>query len=348
MTTALRGLLLGCAVTAAVVSGRAAPVASSPEAGPRPRLEAWKAQFRRPAAVPYPEDNAYTPERERLGRSLFFDPRLSGSGWISCATCHNPGLSWADGLPLALGDGMRSLPRRTPTILNLAWAPALLWDGRAESLEEQALGPIAAQGEMNLTLQELVLRLQAIDGYRDLFARAYPGAAISPEIVAKAIATFERTIVSGVAPVDRWVAGEEGALSPAAVRGFVVFNDKARCSTCHTGWRFTDDGFYDIGVADSDIGRGAVLPRIPLARFAFKTPTLRNIAERAPYMHNGSSPTLEDVIELYDRGGLAARASLSPEIKPLGLTPLEKHDLVAFLRTLTSHDPEARVPALPR
>ncbi len=351
MTNAPRVFLLACAVMLAVVSGRAASVVARPEAAPWAKLEEWKVQFRRPAAIPYPEDNAHTADRELLGRSLFFDPRLSGSGWISCATCHNPGFSWGDGLPLAIGDRMQTLARRTPTILNLAWAPALFWDGRAESLEEQALKPIAAPGEMNLKLQDMVLRLQAIDGYRDLFARAYPGAAISPEVVAKAIATFERTIVSGLSPLDRWVAGEEGALSPAAERGFVLFNDKARCSTCHTGWRFTDDGFYDIGVADGavgDVGRGAVLPRIPLARFAFKTPTLRNIAARAPYLHNGSSPTLEDVIELYDRGGLAARSSLSPEIRPLGLTRLEKQDLVAFLRTLTSHDSEARVPALPR
>ncbi len=325
-----RGFVAVCAVTVAFLSVLVAVAATSSSApAALPRL---KALYRRPPAVPYPAGNTRTPAREQLGRALFFDPRLSGSGAMSCATCHNPGLSWGDGLPLAIGDGQQPLDRRTPTILNLAWAPALFWDGRAESLEEQALGPIGSTKEMNLDLADMVARLRGIEGYRDLFAAAYPGEPIAPETVAKALATFQRGVVSGQAPFDRWIAGDERAISGAAVRGFVLFNEKARCSTCHTGWRFTDDGFYDIGVADDDIGRGKVLPDIALAHFAFKTPTLRNVATRAPYLHNGSAATLEDVIELYDRGGVAHRPSLSPEIKALALTPSEKKDLVAFLR----------------
>lgn len=170
---------------------------------------ALKLDYRRPQSVPYPDDNAHTAERELLGRTLFFDPRLSGSGWISCASCHNPGLSWSDALPRAIGDGMKHLGRRTPTIVNLAWAPALFWDGRADTLEQQALGPIESPGEMNMKLPELVKRLEGLEGYRALFARAYPGEAISPATVGKALATFERGVVSGDAPFDRWVAGDD-------------------------------------------------------------------------------------------------------------------------------------------
>jgi cytochrome c peroxidase len=336
-------------VTVGLFFGLAASVATrSSESNTASMLPKLKAKFRRPATVPYPEENAHSPERELLGRTLFFDPRLSGSGAMSCATCHHPGMSWGDGLKTAIGAGERRLERRTPTLLNLAWAPALFWDGRAGTLEEQATGPIESSAEMNMKLEDMIGQLQGIRGYKPLFARAYPGEAIAPETVAKAIATFERGIVSGQAPFDRWIAGDAQAISPAAQRGFVVFNGKARCGTCHTGWRFTDDGFYDIGVPDDDIGRGKLLPAIPLTHYAFKTPTLRNVARRAPYLHDGSAQTLEDVIELYDRGGVVQRPSLSPEIKPLGLTSAEKKDVVAFLEALTSQDAEVRVPTLPR
>jgi cytochrome c peroxidase len=227
---------------------------------------------------------------------------------------------------------MQQLGRRTPTILNLAWAPALFWDGRAESLEEQALGPIEAAGEMNMKLDDMVRRLDSIPGYRALFEAAYPREPIAAETVAKAIATFERGVVSAQAPFDRWVAGDEDAISAAAQRGFLYFNQKARCSTCHSGWRFTDDSFHDIGIEADDLGRAKVTPRIELARFAFKTPTLRSVAERAPYLHDGSAETLEEVMALYTRGGAVHRPSLSPEIKPLGLTSSEEQDVVAFLK----------------
>ena len=336
---------IACGVVGIAVSSLVASVTRPSTAAAGDRL---KATYERPADVPFPSHNTYSVDRELLGRTLFFDPRLSGSGWISCASCHNPGLSWGDGLPKGLGHGMRQLDRRTPTILNLAWAPALFWDGRADSLEEQALGPIASKAEMNLSLDQMVDTLRAIDGYAPLFARAYPGEGISSETVAKALATFERTVVSGVAPFDRWIAGDRRALSASSQRGFVLFNDKARCSTCHTGWRFTDDSFHDIGVPGSDAGRGALLPHIAPAQYAFKTPTLRNVSERGPYLHDGSAATLRDVIELYDAGGQVRRPSLSAEIVPLGLTPQEKDDLLAFLETLTGRDPEARVPVLPR
>jgi cytochrome c peroxidase len=308
----------------------------------------FASKFERPTTIPHPEDNGFTPAREELGRALFFDPRLSGSGWISCASCHNPGLAWGDALPRAIGDGMKTLGRRTPTILNLAWAEAMFWDGRADTLEAQALGPIEAAGEMNMPIDRMISRVAEIPGYRTLFERAYPGEPIAPETVAKAIATFERRVVSASAPFDRWVAGDGNAISADAQQGFMLFNTKARCEKCHSGWRFTDDSFHDIGVPGDDLGRGAHLTGIDVMRHAFKTPTLRNVDRRAPYLHDGSVATLDALVDFYDRGGLVSRPSLSPELKPLGLTADEKRQLVAFLRTLTSEDPAVAIPALPR
>jgi cytochrome c peroxidase len=327
----------------------AATVGHGHDGPPNADAARYRGGYRRPAQVPHPIENAPNAAREELGRTLFFDPRLSKSGSMSCATCHNPSLSWGDGRARAVGDSKLQLDRRTPTVLNLAWAPALFWDGRSDTLEEQALGPIEAPGEMNVKMGVLVTLLEGIDGYRPLFARAYPGEAISSTTIGKAIATFERGIVSPDAPFDRFIAGSERAIPADARRGFVLFNEKGRCSVCHSGWRFTDDGFYDVGgVATRDEGRGKLTPFIELTRFAFKTPTLRNVALRAPYLHDGSVATLEDVIDLYDVGGVAKRRSLSPEIKPLGLTTGEKKDLVAFLRTLTSDAANAHVPTLPR
>lgn len=304
-------------------------------------------QYRRPDHVPHPAANRHSIVRESLGRTLFFDPRLSRSRFISCASCHNPAFDWGDGMATGTGQGMRKLGRRTPTILNVAWAEALMWDGRFDSLEEQALGPIASEDEMAMPLDEMAARVQAIPEYVDRFAAAYPEEPITPELVAKAIAVFERTIVSAQAPFDRWLEGDDDAISASARRGFALFNEKARCATCHSGWRFTDDSFHDIGVPGDDLGRGAVLPGIEVLEHAFKTPTLRNVSRRSPYMHDGSVPSLVDTIELYDRGGLVDRPSKSSSIQPLGLTPTEKADLVAFLESLTSDDPPISVPAAP-
>ena len=341
---------LGVCVLGLTVALRANEGGRTSTAVPAERVasQPFLAGYARPASTPFPDENTFTPEREALGRALFFDPRLSGSGWISCASCHNPGLSWGDGLPRAIGHGMKTLGRRTPTILNLAWGQAFFWDGRADTLEAQALGPIQAAGEMNLDLPTMMARLVAIDGYQTLFAKAYPGEPVAPETVAKAIATFERGIVSPTAPFDRWLAGDEAAVSPEAKRGFVVFNTKAACAKCHSGWRFTDDSFHDIGVVGDDVGRGALLADIPAVQHAFKTPTLRDADRRSPYMHDGSVDTLEGVIDFYDRGGIAARASLSNDLKPLGLTGDEKRQLLAFMRTLTSPAGPVQVPSLPR
>ena len=331
-----------------VILGLSCPLLAQQPGHTTDEYRQYFSHYTRPDSIPFPEDNQYTPDRERLGRLLFFDPRLSGSQQMSCATCHHPGLSWQDGLSKAIGHGMQTLHRRTPTIWNLAWAPVLFWDGRAESLEEQALGPIVSPQEMNMRLPVLMKKLQAISGYRALFAWAYPGEGISEKTVSKALATFERTLVSESAPFDRWLAGNSDAISPAAKRGFLLFNTTAQCAQCHTGWRFTDDSFHDIGLSGEDRGRGQFLPDIQTAQFIFKTPTLRNVTHRAPYMHDGSLATLEEVIALYDRGGNVQRPSLSYHLKPLALSSEDKQDLLAFLQTLSSQGRSIAVPNLPQ
>jgi cytochrome c peroxidase len=340
--------IVGISVVVGFVAAVGLRSIAAGEPTPPTTLRMALAGYMRPSAVPFPSGNAYSPAREALGKTLFFDPRLSSSEVMSCATCHNPSLSWGDGLARAVGHGQKTLGRRTPTILNLAWGETFFWDGRADSLEQQSLGPIEAAGEMNLPLERLLEKVAAIEGYRVLFEKAYPGEGITRDTIAKAIATFERTAVSGTAAFDRWAAGDELAMSEAAKRGFVVFNEQGRCATCHQGWRFTDDSFHDIGVPTGDVGRGAFLKEIAPMQSAFKTPTLRNVDHRGPYMHNGSLATLDAVVDLYDRGGLAQRPSLSPEIRSLSLTAGQKQDLVAFLHTLTSDDRPITVPVLPR
>jgi cytochrome c peroxidase len=304
----------------------------------------FKKDYVKPEAIPFPADNPFAADKAQLGEMLFFDPRLSGSNWISCASCHNPSLSWGDGLPHAIGDGMKTLGRRTPTILNLAWAELLMWDGRKVSLEDQALGPITGATEMNQDADKLMEKLGAIDGYRAEFKRIFGDEGLSIKTVSQAIATYERTIVSGTAPFDRWIAGDETAISESAKNGFDLFNGKANCAACHGGWAFTDNSFRDIGLPDKDVGR-AEWVGIPSMQHAFKTPTLRDADRRAPYMHDGSFKNLAAVIDHYDRGGVQ-RASLSDEIHPLGLSDGEKRDLIAFLETLTGDNPNPRLPVL--
>jgi len=310
-------------------------------------LAELKKEYKRPKSIPYPEDNKYSKEREELGKMLFFEPRLSGSQVMSCATCHNPSFSWGDGLPKAVGHGHQILGRRTPTILNLAWAEKLMWDGRANGLEDQALGPIQAEGEMNLKLTTMIERLDVLQEYKDRFLKAYPGEPMNEKTVARAIATFERGIVSGKAPFDRWIDGDNKALTANEVNGFKLFNGKANCMACHSGWAFTDHSFQDVGIDDDDIGRAKQLPKMARMNHAFKTPTLRNVSHRRPYMHNGSEKTLESVVDFYNQGGKAKRTSVSENVRPLNLTPEEKSDLVAFLKTLTSKDASMTVPVLP-
>jgi cytochrome c peroxidase len=308
---------------------------------------ALRASFLRPEEIPQPKDNPITPEKVALGRMLFFDPRLSGSGAISCATCHDPGLAWGDGLSKGIGHMGTLLGRHTPTLLDVAYGEPYFWDGRAATLEDQAKGPMASGKEMAMSVPKTLALLRSLPEYVDAFASAYHGQAISMDTIAAAIATYERTLNSGQSPFDHWVNGDDSSMSPAAVRGFTLFNGKANCAACHVGWRMSDDGFHDIGLHDTDMGRAAVMPGIIQLEHAFKTPTLRNITRRAPYMHDGSVPTLNAVIDHYDNG-FAPRPSLDPAIHPLALTSGEKADLLAFLGELTSVDAPVTLPVLPR
>jgi len=336
-------LLTLCGTFAACASAGAAP--GHVAAGTDPH--SFLADFQRPTKVPVSKANPSTPEKIALGQKLFFDPRLSGSGVISCATCHNPALGWSDGLPKGLGHMGGRLGRRTPTIIDVAYGEPYFWDGRAATLEDQAKGPLTSAAEMNMPAAQAIDRLQSIPGYVAAFEQAFPGQGVSLDTFAAAVASYERTVVSNSAPFDKWVQGDEQAVSAAAKRGFVLFNGKANCAVCHSGWRMSDDGFHDIGLPGADRGRAAIAPGIVQLEHAFKTPTLRNINQRAPYMHDGSLATLAAVVDHYDHG-FEHRESLDSQIHPLNLTSAEKSDLLAFLDTLTSVDAAAVVPVLPQ
>jgi cytochrome c peroxidase len=348
---ALAGATLSCLIAFESFSFAAAIVGETrrSEQGARPSvaLEAMKAQYRRPVSIPFPKDNPYTPEKAALGKKLYFDTRLSVTSAQSCASCHNPAFGWGDGLEVGVGHGMAKLGRRSPTVVNGAWGAIFMWDGRLASLEEQALGPIQSPGEMNMPLDQLMQRLSNIAEYKPLFAEAFPKEKMSIATLAKAISTFERTVVSERAPFDAWIEGNEKAISEEAKRGFVLFNTKAQCSSCHEGWNFTNDSFHDIGLPSEDVGRGNFMAGVVKMQHAFKTPGLREISRRGPYMHDGSIATLADVVEHYDRGGVD-RPSRSDLMKPLALTAQEKADLVAFMMTLTSNLDPTTVPVLPR
>ena len=286
---------------------------------------------------PIPEDNPLTAEKVALGRRLFFDPILSRDYTLSCGTCHDPRRTFTDGLPVAVGVDSRKGKRSAPALLNRAWGKSFFWDGRAASLEEQALMPIENPDEFDMTIEGIVERLTNHAGYPALFQRAF---AREPnrEDLGRAIASYVRTILSGDAPIDRYLNGDREALGEQARAGLRLFRGKANCTACHIGPTFSDEGFHNTGVAFQDgnlidEGRFAVTGKQG-DRGVFKTPTLRNIALTAPYMHDGSLATLEDVIELYDRGG-NPNPHLDEELRPLKLTPKEKQVLVAFLRALS-------------
>lgn len=303
-------------------------------------------RFQRPLTIPFPLDRPYDPQIATLGKMLYFDPRISGAQNMSCASCHNPSFGWETPVDGAVGAMNTRLGRHAPTILNQAWVHPYFWDGRADTLEEQAAGPITAEVEMNATFDEVILRLDQVEEYRRWFERLFPGEGISENTITLSIATYERTVVSGWAPFDRWIEGDSDAISEAAKRGFELFIGEAECVACHTGWNFTDNQFHDIGLPTDDIGRAEFDPYDVEARFAFKTPGLRNISLRAPFMHNGSVETMADVIVHYSTGGIQ-RPSLSPQMVDFELTPQDISDLVAFLDTLTEEVTEVPTPVLP-
>jgi cytochrome c peroxidase len=300
-----------------------------------PALESYAV----PDAIPYPDDNPYSKAKADLGQTLFFDPILSKSRTIACVSCHQPALGWGDGRARATGEAHTPMAFRSPTLIDVAWTERLGWDGKFRDLESVAFTPITATANMNLPEQELTARLSAAPAYAAAFSAAFGDPAVTRRRIELALATYERSIVAKNAPFDRWVEGDASAIDVAAKRGFDLFNGKAHCSACHSGWAFTDGSFHDIGTATGDdIGRGRLFPTSVKLRYAFKTPSLRDVARRAPYMHDGSVPTLAAVIDLYDKGGIT-RPSRSEAIRPLGLSETEKADLLAFLDTLTDAPP---------
>jgi cytochrome c peroxidase len=298
--------------------------------------------------VPVPADNPTTSEKVELGRMLYFDKRVSKDGTISCATCHDPKQGWAGHDATDTGINGRVGDRNSGTVVNSGYMSYQFWDGRAGSLEEQALGPIENPVEMGETMPNVLRKLEAVPAYRKQFQAVF-GTGVTADGIAKAIAAFERTIVSGPGPLDRYLAGDKKAMSPAAVRGAELFKGKGGCAACHRGPVFSDQGFHNLGVgakaSTPDGGREAVT-KSPGDRGRFKTPGLRNVARTYPYMHDGKTKTLADVVDYLDRGG-TPNPSLDPLVRPLDLTARERRDLVAFLEALTGPEPKVAPPKLP-
>lgn len=313
---------------------------------PHAALAVDKADFKRPDNIPFPKDAPYSPQAATLGKMLFFDPRLSGAQNMNCASCHNPSFGFEVPVKTPVGAANTALKRKAPTIINSAWTKPLFWDGRAPSLEAQATGPISNPKEMNGHFDDIIRRIGNVAEYKDWFGQVFPRQGITKETILTSIATYERTVVAGEAPFDHWVDGDETAISDSAKRGFQLFTGKAGCSDCHAGWNFTDNKFHDIGLPSDDIGRGAIEKDNPKAQYAFKTPGLRNIIYRAPYMHDGSLPNLRSVIDHYISGGVG-RPSQSPLILPLVMNNQDVDDLIAFLKSLTAAQQNTPLPTLP-
>lgn len=358
--------LLGVAIGAYWAMRRPAavvPPASSPsvqDRGARPLgtpLEI-KAPLGLPP-VPVPSDNPPTAATVALGKRLYYDPVLSVDRTVSCATCHDPRDAFADGKRVAVGVAGKTGTRNSPSVVDGAYYTAQFWDGRAPDLEQQAAGPVQNPVEMAHTLPGVAQRLNADPSYRAQFDAAFGPGAVTFDKVEKAIASFERTLLSANSPFDRWYFGhEKGALSASAQRGFEVFRraDRGNCTVCHTVSEnyalFTDNKFHNIGVGvvneqPTDPGRYAVTHN-PADLGAFRTPSLRNVALTAPYMHDGSLKTLKDVVDFYVGGG-NSNPHLDPNMKSLDqLTARDRADLVEFLKSLTGPLPRAAFPEAPR
>jgi cytochrome c peroxidase len=325
------------------------------------------------AEVPVPANNPQTPEKVELGKTLFFDRRLSGDGTTSCASCHAPDQGFTDGQPISLSYPTTRNWRNAQTLVNVAYQKRLFHDGRSASLEEQALFPLMSAFEMNQNLDFVEEELRSVPEYVALFQRAFGSPDVTRERIGMALAAFQRTLVSRNAPLDRFLAGEEGALTPAAREGYAIFTGKGRCGSCHSGGNLADDSFHALNVPESpEFERD---PRVAATRRfvakvsgyedfrklsedpgrflvtrekrdwkAFRTPTLREVARTAPYMHNGIFSTLEEVIAFIARGGGEGNTAL----KPLDLTAEEKQALRTFLEEgLTGAEITVQYPVIP-
>ena len=300
-----------------------------------------------PRSVVAPKDNPTTRAKVELGKLLFFDPRLSGDNRMRCATCHRPEKAFGDGRRTAEGAGRKALARNTPTLLNAAFYSTYFWDGRAGSLEEQALAPIQSPHEMNQDVGELVKELAAVPEYGRRFVEVF-GRPVNRKDIAKALATFQRTLVTRDSPFDRFLAGDKDALSARAQAGLALFKGEAGCIRCHNGPLLSDGKYYRLGISRGDRGRGAVTNR-PEDLYRFRTPSLRNVAQTAPYMHNGSMKTLDDVVTFYFRGVPSSTVDgKSLDVEPLlGASFSDMTDIVVFLESLSGAPPRVVVPDVP-
>jgi cytochrome c peroxidase len=289
---------------------------------------------------PVPADNPLTEAKVRLGRRLFFDPILSADGTVACASCHRPDRGFAGTTPRAVGVGGKQGPRNAPSLFNRAYGRAFFWDGHETTLEAQALRPIESPVEMGSSTPDAVRRLQAHAEYPVLFRAAFDDGVTAANL-ARALASFERVLLLGNSRVDRFRAGDVGALNDHERHGLWLYESSGRCWRCHTGPNFSDEDYHNTGVnwgvEPPDLGRYAVT-RQDSDRGRFKTPTLRGLLATAPYMHDGSIGTLEEVVEFYNRGG-GKNPHLDPALGPLGLTKEDVADLVAFLRALSEVAP---------
>jgi cytochrome c peroxidase len=304
----------------------------------------WAQQSAKPPVPPlglpplsWPRDNPYSASKVELGKLLYFDRRLSADETVSCASCHDPKMAFTDNAPVSTGIKSQHGGRSAPTVINRAYSLAQFWDGRAATLEEQAKGPIANPIEMGMTHDAAVERIRNIKGYRPLFKAAFGSDDIDIDRMAKAIASFERTVLSGNSPYDRYKNGDDRAMNVQQVRGMEIFFDRAKCDRCHERSNFTLNAYSNIGVGsdkpEPDVGRYAVT-HDPRDWGVFKTPTLREIEHTWPYMHDGSLKSLEEVVEYYNKGGIRNR-NLDPNMKMLHMNESEKAALVSFLLALS-------------
>ena len=291
-------------------------------------------EWARPHKIPTPKDNPLTKAKISLGKKLFFDPILSRADNISCMSCHNPLKGWSDADRVAMGDKGKQGVRNSPTILNSAYQYVYFWDGRAKSLEAQALGPLLSHIEMNLDPKEAVKKLQKNAMYQKLFQKAFPKEGITTQTLAKALASFERTIVSGNSRFDKYVAGDKTKLTPEESKGFSIFLNKGNCTVCHSGFNFSDQSFNNIGINNEDIGRGKIKKRT-LWKGAFKTPTLRNIANSRPYFHDGSVERLSDAVHFCAKGSRDKNGTVSSILLDKQLSEEDIDKIVKFLHTLS-------------
>jgi cytochrome c peroxidase len=286
--------------------------------------------------VPWPKDNPYSESRVALGRNLFFDARLSIDGLVSCANCHRPELAFSGGQTMPRGVSVKPLARRVPTLVNRAYGRSEFYDGRAASLEEQIHFPVSNADEMGSAPQTAAAAISNIAGYAPLFVQAFGDSKVTFERIEKAIASFERTILSGNSPYDRFLNGDQAALTPAAQRGLRIFDGAGKCNQCHRGFNLTDEKFAGLGIgpdrAPFDFGLAAI-SRKKRDTGKFKVPTLREVARTAPYMHDGRFRTLDDVLEFYRKGCLPG-PDLDPRIAPFPMDASAKADLLAFLVAL--------------